>query len=338
MTKAQKKKQNSYISPLSLEGRGDKIKRVTPLLDQVTYPADMRGFDDEQLKQLADELRAETIAAVATTGGHLGAGLGVVEITTAIHAVFNTPDDKLIFDVGHQCYPHKILTGRRDRIRTIRQGEASAKPVMALWGPSQTGKSTLMSGYLDDPEDNLGERSALRWSEGEPVRYVVGQDKSDSVIVLNPFNFGSDASGCVSRYVVGDEVPDPEHPVEITLANESQILHALAVGYLSECEERNDKGEITAWDADSFKALLDRQAGDANATVNREAFESLQQLAETVDLLRDVASGGSAAQGAAPASVRRANRLLATYVREILGREPPSMGVLFELGSGPGPE
>ena len=94
----------------------------TPLLDTVHHPADMRGFDDAQLRQLADELRTETIEAVSTTGGHLGAGLGVVELTTAIHAVFNTPADRLIWDVGHQCYPHKILTGRRDRIRTIRQG------------------------------------------------------------------------------------------------------------------------------------------------------------------------------------------------------------------------
>ena len=95
----------------------------TPLLDQVDVPADMKGFSDEELIQLAGELRTETISAVSQTGGHLGAGLGVVELTTAIHAVFNTPDDKLIFDVGHQCYPHKILTGRRDRIRTIRQGD-----------------------------------------------------------------------------------------------------------------------------------------------------------------------------------------------------------------------
>jgi len=94
----------------------------TPLLDQVHIPADMRGFSDEQLTQLAKELRIATIDAVSKTGGHLGAGLGVVELTTAIHAVFDTPDDRLIFDVGHQCYPHKILTGRRDRITTLRQG------------------------------------------------------------------------------------------------------------------------------------------------------------------------------------------------------------------------
>jgi 1-deoxy-D-xylulose-5-phosphate synthase len=94
----------------------------TPLLDTVTFPADLRKLHPGQLRQFADELRAETISAVSTTGGHLGAGLGVVELTTAIHYVFDTPNDKLVWDVGHQCYPHKIVTGRRDRIRTLRQG------------------------------------------------------------------------------------------------------------------------------------------------------------------------------------------------------------------------
>jgi 1-deoxy-D-xylulose-5-phosphate synthase len=94
----------------------------TPLLDQVTTPADLRRLDSKQLRQLADELRRETIDAVAVTGGHLGAGLGVIELTVALHYVFNTPEDRLIWDVGHQAYPHKILTGRRDRIRTLRAG------------------------------------------------------------------------------------------------------------------------------------------------------------------------------------------------------------------------
>ncbi|MBB4568493.1 1-deoxy-D-xylulose-5-phosphate synthase [Rhizobium leucaenae] len=93
----------------------------TPLLDQVHYPSDLRKLEDRDLPQLARELRNEMIDAVSRTGGHLGAGLGVVELTIAIHNVFNTPNDRLIFDVGHQCYPHKILTGRRDRIRTLRQ-------------------------------------------------------------------------------------------------------------------------------------------------------------------------------------------------------------------------
>src|SRR5271157_2864341 len=95
---------------------------TTTLLDRVAFPADLRNFSAEQLRQLADELRAETIDAVSVTGGHLGSGLGVVELTVAIHAIFDTPRDRLIWDVGHQAYPHKILTGRRDRIRTLRQG------------------------------------------------------------------------------------------------------------------------------------------------------------------------------------------------------------------------
>lgn len=94
---------------------------VTPILDRVQIPADMKRLSDAELRRLADELRAETISAVSETGGHLGAGLGVVEMTVALHAVFDTPRDRLIWDVSHQSYPHKILTGRRDRIRTLRQ-------------------------------------------------------------------------------------------------------------------------------------------------------------------------------------------------------------------------
>ena len=93
----------------------------TPLLDRIRKPQDLRALQDHELKQLAEELRQELIAAVAVTGGHLGAGLGVVELTIALHHVFDTPADRLIWDVGHQSYPHKILTGRRDRIRTLRQ-------------------------------------------------------------------------------------------------------------------------------------------------------------------------------------------------------------------------
>ena len=93
----------------------------TPLLDRVNGPADLRGLSDGNLSRLADEVRAEVIDAVSQTGGHLGSSLGVVELAVAIHAVFDTPHDKLVWDVGHQCYPHKILTGRRDRIRTLRQ-------------------------------------------------------------------------------------------------------------------------------------------------------------------------------------------------------------------------
>src|SRR5215211_2295305 len=95
---------------------------ATPLLDRVATPEDLRQLQPAQLRALADELRTEMIAAVGTTGGHLGSGLGVVELTVAIHYVFDTPADRLVWDVGHQAYPHKIITGRRDRIRTLRQG------------------------------------------------------------------------------------------------------------------------------------------------------------------------------------------------------------------------
>src|ERR1700749_302917 len=98
------------------------LRNAMPLLDAIVDPADLRGLNESDLRQVADELRSETINAVAVTGGHLGAGLGVVELTVALHYVFDTPNDRLIWDVGHQAYPHKILTGRRDRIQTLRQG------------------------------------------------------------------------------------------------------------------------------------------------------------------------------------------------------------------------
>ena len=94
---------------------------TTPLLDRIAGPADLKALSEGELGRLAQELRQETIWSVSQTGGHLGAGLGVVELTVALHAVFDTPRDKLIWDVSHQCYPHKILTGRRERMLTIRQ-------------------------------------------------------------------------------------------------------------------------------------------------------------------------------------------------------------------------
>ena len=122
----------SVVYPSSLRhphspSRHKPVTRVTerpstPLLDTIRIPADLRRLPEHQVKQVADELRAETISAVSVTGGHLGAGLGVIELTTALHYVFDTPADRIIWDVGHQAYPHKILTGRRDRIRTLRQG------------------------------------------------------------------------------------------------------------------------------------------------------------------------------------------------------------------------
>ena len=95
---------------------------MSKLLDQINYPADLRKLKKEQLDQVSNELRQELVNVVSETGGHLGAGLGVVELTVAIHYVFNTPKDKLVWDVGHQCYPHKIITGRKNLIKTLRKG------------------------------------------------------------------------------------------------------------------------------------------------------------------------------------------------------------------------
>ena len=125
----------------------------TPLLDTIHAPADLKRLSDAQLRQVADELRAETISAVSETGGHLGAGLGVVELTVALHSVFDTPRDKLVWDVSHQSYPHKILTGRRDRIRTLRQR------VGCRVSPSGRNRPTIRSARrIARP------RSARRWA------------------------------------------------------------------------------------------------------------------------------------------------------------------------------
>ncbi len=148
-------------------------RRGTPLLDRVTYPTDLRNLSVDQLKQVADELRAELVDAVSVTGGHLGASLGVVELTVALHAVFDTPDDRLIWDVGHQAYPHKILTGRRDRIRTLRQGGGlsgftrRAESAFDPFGAAHS--STSISAGL-----GMAVAHNLRGEEGRNVIAVIG--------------------------------------------------------------------------------------------------------------------------------------------------------------------
>jgi 1-deoxy-D-xylulose-5-phosphate synthase len=144
---------------------------ATPLLDRVTYPSDLRGMSDSELGHLADELRAETISAVSVTGGHLGAGLGVVELAVAIHAVFDTPHDKLIWDVGHQCYPHKILTGRRDRIRTLRQGGG-------LSGFTKRAESEY------DPFGAAHSSTSISSALGFAVGRELGADTRDAIAVI----------------------------------------------------------------------------------------------------------------------------------------------------------
>ena len=173
---------------------------VTPLLDRVSRPADLKSFSDADLARLAAELRAETISAVSVTGGHLGAGLGVVELTVAIHAVFDTPHDKLIWDVGHQCYPHKILTGRRARMDSLRRKNGIAgfpKRCESVYDTFGVGhSSTSISAAL-----GMAIASARTGSERKVVAIIgdgamtagmafealnhAGHIKSDLLVVLN---------------------------------------------------------------------------------------------------------------------------------------------------------
>ena len=143
----------------------------TPILDTVKIPADMRGFDIPKLKKLADEVRAETIDAVSVTGGHLGAGLGVVELTVALHHLLETPKDILIWDVGHQCYPHKILTGRRHRMLTLRQAEG-------LSGFTKRSESDY------DPFGAAHSSTSISAALGFAMAREMGQPVGDTVAVI----------------------------------------------------------------------------------------------------------------------------------------------------------
>src|SRR5437763_13139073 len=143
----------------------------TPLLDRVRIPADLRNFSAEQLRQVADEVRAGTIDVVSPTGGHLGASLGVVELTVALHAVFDTPRDRLIWDVGHQAYPHKILTGRRDRIRTLRQ-------------PGGLSGFTRRSESEYDPFGAAHSRTSISAGLGMAVAHELKGDKERHVVAV----------------------------------------------------------------------------------------------------------------------------------------------------------
>ncbi|KQI70001.1 1-deoxy-D-xylulose-5-phosphate synthase [Loktanella sp. 3ANDIMAR09] len=143
----------------------------TPLLDTVQSPADMKNLSNRKLQQLADEVRSETISAVSVTGGHLGAGLGVVEMTVALHAVFDAPRDKIIWDVSHQCYPHKILTGRRDRIRTLRQKDG-------LSGFTKRSESPY------DPFGAAHSSTSISAALGFAVARDLGGDVGDAVAII----------------------------------------------------------------------------------------------------------------------------------------------------------
>ncbi len=184
------------VSPLNL-----------PLLDRVRVPADLRQLPESDLAQLAAELRAETIDAVSVTGGHLGAGLGVIELTVALHYVFNTPDDRIIWDVGHQAYPHKILTGRRDRIRTLRQGgglSGFTKRSESPYDPFGAAHSStsISAGLGMAIGRDLADAAARARGETPPRRNVVAVIGDGSISAGMAYEAMNNAGALKSRLIV----------------------------------------------------------------------------------------------------------------------------------------
>jgi len=188
------------------------------ILDRVDNPADIKSLSDSEVKQLADDVRAHVIESVAQTGGHLGAGLGVVELTTALHAVFDTPQDKLIWDVGHQCYPHKVLTGRKDRLNTIRQGgglsgftkrsESEYDPFGAAHSSTSisAGLGMAVARDLQDNKDNhviavIGDGAISAGMAYEAMNNA-GDLKSRMLVILNDNDMSiAPPTGAMSRYL-----------------------------------------------------------------------------------------------------------------------------------------
>ncbi|MFG6594532.1 1-deoxy-D-xylulose-5-phosphate synthase [Sulfitobacter sp. 1A13368] len=193
-------------------------KPATPLLDQVTRPADLKHLSDAELTQVARELRAETISAVSETGGHLGAGLGVVELTVALHAVFDTPRDKIIWDVSHQCYPHKILTERRDRIRSLRMKDG-------------------LSGFTkrsESPYDPFGAAhsstsisAALGFAVGRDLGGVIPEGLGDAIAVI-----GDGAMSAGMAYEALNNAGDLKKRL-IVILNDNEMSIAPPVGAMS---------------------------------------------------------------------------------------------------------
>ncbi|MFH6786683.1 1-deoxy-D-xylulose-5-phosphate synthase [Methylobacterium sp. MA0201] len=180
---------------------------VLPLLDRVRVPADLRQLPESDLAQLAAELRAETINAVSVTGGHLGAGLGVIELTVALHYVFNTPDDRIIWDVGHQAYPHKILTGRRDRIRTLRQGgglSGFTKRSESPYDPFGAAHSStsISAGLGMAIGRDLADAAAKARGETPPRRNVVAVIGDGSISAGMAYEAMNNAGALKSRLIV----------------------------------------------------------------------------------------------------------------------------------------
>src|SRR3990167_1610104 len=236
---------------------------ATPMLDRVKLPSDMKALNDRELRQLADELRAETISAVSVTGGHLGAGLGVVELTVALHAVFNAPRDKIIWDVGHQCYPHKILTGRRDRIRTLR---------------SEGGLSgfTKRSESPYDPFGAAHSSTSISAALGFAMAAELGGDPGDAVAIIG--------DGSMSAGMAFEAMNNAGHLKKrlFVILNDNEMSIAPPVGALSAYLSRMYAGQ-------PFQEL--KSAAKGMVSLLPEPFQEGARRAK--EMLKGMAVGGT---------------------------------------------
>lgn len=236
---------------------------ATPMLDRVKLPSDMKALNDRELRQLADELRAETISAVSVTGGHLGASLGVVELTVALHAVFNAPRDKIIWDVGHQCYPHKILTGRRDRIRTLR---------------SEGGLSgfTKRSESPYDPFGAAHSSTSISAALGFAMAAELGGDPGDAVAIIG--------DGSMSAGMAFEAMNNAGHLKKrlFVILNDNEMSIAPPVGALSAYLSRMYAGQ-------PFQEL--KSAAKGMVSLLPEPFQEGARRAK--EMLKGMAVGGT---------------------------------------------
>ena len=233
------------------------------LLDKINYPSDLRSLKKNQLEQVAEELRSELIDVVSETGGHLGAGLGVVELTVALHYVFNTPQDKLVWDVGHQCYPHKIITGRKDRIRTLRKGGG-------LSGFTKRSESEY------DPFGAAHSSTSISSTLGMATAKKLSNDKNNVIAVI-----GDGAMSAGMAYEAMNNAGTMKSKLVVIL-NDNDMSIAPPVGAMSKYLARLLSGKIYFSLRETIKLIL--------SAFSRRFSKS---AAKAEDLLRSAVTGGT---------------------------------------------
>ena len=189
------------------------------------------------------------------------------------------PED---YKLGTGTWLRSLYEQREQALLTDRQ-LARDKSAIAIWGPSQVGKSTLFQDFVDEGADSSGEGSAMHWDE--PILFERKTDSPEDVTTWNPYNLKADASACITRFILRDSVPDPAFPVEVRLADEGRLMHALAAGYLSECNTEENKKQHVYWDADKIDKLFDRCKGAGGGTVERDSYEQLFAVARILEMM-----------------------------------------------------